>query len=288
VKPQSFAYRAPATLEEALALLAEHGDEAKVLAGGQSLVPLLNLRLARPGVLVDINRLPGLAAVERGPAGVRLGALVRHRALEPAGAVDGPLGRLLARAARHVGHPPIRTRGTVCGSLAHADPAAEWCLVALAAGAEVDVVSAGGARTLGVDELLDAALVTTLRPDELIVGVRFPYLVDGLVGTGFAERARTAGAFADLAACAIVQTVADAVDRASLAVAGTGGRPVSLAATARSLEGQPLTRTTVEAAAGSAAREAGVDGYVGAALTVLVADVLARAFEEVAPGWTSN
>jgi carbon-monoxide dehydrogenase medium subunit len=296
VKPQSFAYRAPATLSEALGLLAEHGDDAKILAGGQSLVPLLNLRLARPDLLVDVNRLPGLAEVAVDGAEVRVGALIRHRDLEnpsgpAAGVASGPLGRLLARAARHVGHPPIRARGTVCGSLAHADPAAEWCLVGLAAGASVEVAAAGGGRRLAVDDLLDSPLVTTLRADEMITAVRFPRWAEGRVGAGFAERARTAGAFAELAACAVVEAAAGGavVAAAAVAVAGLGGRPTLLAATGRGLLGQPMTTAVARAAGESAAAEADTsDGYARAAVAALVEDVLVEAFGEVVPGWRSS
>jgi carbon-monoxide dehydrogenase medium subunit len=291
---QSFEYRAPATLDEALGLLAQYGDEAKVLAGGQSLVPLLNLRLARPSLLVDINRLPGLGAVEFEPDLVRLGALVRHRAVERP-AIDGPLGRLLARVARKVGHPPIRARGTICGSLAHADPTAEWCLVAIGTGAEVEVVSVRGHRRLSVDDLIDSPFVTALEPDELIRGVAFPRWVNGRVGAGFAERSRTAGSFAELAACVVVHADNGRLIAASVAVAGTGGRPVRLAGTSQQLAGRPLTRATVTEAAVWAAQEVEPrrdgetpPGYVRAAVEVLVEAALSQAIEEVAPTWRSS
>jgi carbon-monoxide dehydrogenase medium subunit len=292
MKPQSFEYAAPVALDEALALLAERGDEAKVLAGGQSLVPMLNLRLARPGLLVDINRLPGLSTVESSAGGVRLGALVRHRDLER-GAVDGPLGRLLAGAARAVGHPPIRARGTVCGSLAHADPAAEWCLVGVAAGARVDVASVRGSRTLSVHDLLDSPLVTALEPDELILAVTFPHWAPGRVGAGFAERARTAGAFAELAACVVVRArEGGRIGSADVAVAGVGGRATRLPDTSARLAGEPLTRATAAEGAACAAREIRPgpggeppEGYLRAVTEALVEGALAQAFSEVGPAW---
>jgi carbon-monoxide dehydrogenase medium subunit len=284
MKPQSFAYRAPTSVEEILELLAEHGDDAKVLAGGQSLVPLLNMRLARPAMVVDINRVTGLATVDREPQLVRLGALIRHRDLERA-VVPGPLGRLLARAAITIGHPPIRARGTVCGSLAHADPTAEWCLLGVATGAEVEVANARGARRLAVDDLLDSPFVTALHPDELILNVTFPRLPDGEAGAGFAERARTAGAFADVAACAVVHARDERVEVARISVSGTGGRALLLGETSRYLTGQPLTPTVTLDAAAAAADEARASGYRRAMVGVLVEDALSQAFEEVQPAW---
>jgi carbon-monoxide dehydrogenase medium subunit len=308
MKPQSFEYRAPGSLDEALDLLAEHGEAASVLAGGQSLVPLLNLRLARPALLVDINRLPGLDTVRVGAGTVALGALVRHRALERP-PEPGPLGRLLARVAPWVGHPPIRNRGTVCGSLAHADPAAEWSLVGLAAGGQVSLASAGGQRRLGVDALLDSAFATHRRPDEMILDVTFPRWTPGRVGAGFVERARTAGSFADLAVCAVLRVdAADGLDgadgrlvaAADIAVAGVGGRPTLLPGAAAELIGQPLPAAQRDqAAAGAAAARAAAeiqpreDGgeppeYLRAVVEVMVADALAQAAEEVVRGWRSS
>jgi carbon-monoxide dehydrogenase medium subunit len=300
MKPQSFGYRAPGSLDEALELLAEHGDAASVLAGGQSLVPLLNLRLARPELLVDINRLPGLDAVGVEADRVRLGALVRHRALERP-PEPGPLGRLLARVAPRVGHPPIRNRGTVCGSLAHADPAAEWALVGLAAGAEVGLASAAGRRRLAVDALLDSPFATHRRPDELIVDVTFPRWPPGRVGTGFVERARTAGSFAQLAVCVVVRGDGERVAAADIAVAGVGGRPVLLPGAAAALVGQPLTAAQRDRAAALAAAElqprpdggAGSPDHQRAVVEVMVADALAEAAQQHAageevPAWSSR
>jgi aerobic carbon-monoxide dehydrogenase medium subunit len=316
VKPQSFEYRAPASLDEALALLAEHGDAASVLAGGQSLVPLLNLRLARPALVVDINRLPGLDAIEVDAGRLRLGALVRHRALERP-AEPGPAGRLLARVAPRVGHPPIRNRGTVCGSLAHADPAAEWALVGLAAGAEVSLASTAGRRQVAVDALLDSPFATHRRPDELILHVAFPRWPTGQVGTGFVERARTAGSFAELAACVVIRVDAGPVGAgpadagpvaggsvdggpvdggrvvaADIAVAGVGGRPVLLPGAAATLLGQRLTAALRDEVAALAAAQieprsgAGAEppGYQRAIVEVMVADALAQAAAELGAG----
>ncbi|HEX6468269.1 MAG TPA: FAD binding domain-containing protein [Streptosporangiaceae bacterium] len=231
----AFDYRAAGDLGEALDVLAAHGEDAKVLAGGQSLVPMMHLRLARPGVVLDINRLPGLdrAAVVDGE--LRLGALVRHRRLERPPVAD-PLGALLAAAAGHVGHLPIRVRGTFAGSLAHADPAAEWCLIAVAVGARLVLASASGERVVPAGDFFDDPFVTALRPDELITEVRLP-LLGPAAGVAFRERASTAGAFAQAAACAAVEVEGGRVSAARLAVGGVAGRPLALPAAAATVVG---------------------------------------------------
>jgi len=193
VKPPPFEYTAPRTLDEALALLAQHGDDAKVLAGGQSLVPLLNFRLTRPAVLVDINRVEGLDRMEGGT----IGALVRTRRVE-----RGAAEPLLRRAATFVGHPQIRVRGTVCGSVAHADPAAELPCALLALDARARLRSARGQRELPIEELLLGPFATALAPDELLVELHVPARPAGS-RVGFAEHARVHGDFA-LAGSAVV------------------------------------------------------------------------------------
>jgi aerobic carbon-monoxide dehydrogenase medium subunit len=225
---QAFDYRAAGSRAEALSVLAEHGEDAKVLAGGQSLVPMMHLRLARPAVVLDINRLPGLDRVTAADGELRLGALVRHRRLERPAVAD-PLGALLAKAARHVGHLPVRTRGTFAGSLAHADPAAEWCLIAVAVGARLVLASAAGERVVAADDFFDYPFVTALRPDELITEVRLPLLGAG-TGVAFREHAPTAGAFAQVAACATVTVERGRVGAARLALGGVAGRPLALPA----------------------------------------------------------
>jgi carbon-monoxide dehydrogenase medium subunit len=232
---QAFEYLAPGELAEALTVLDEHGEDAKVLAGGQSLVPMMHLRLARPDVVLDINRLPGLDRVSVVDGELRLGALVRHSRLERP-AVDDPLGALLAAAACHVGHLPIRTRGTFAGSLAHADPAAEWCLVAVAAGARLVLASSSGERLVAADEFFDFPFVTALRPDELITEVRLPLLGAG-TGVAFREHAPTAGAFAHVAVCATVTVDEGRVTAARLVVGGVAGRPLALPSAAEALIG---------------------------------------------------
>jgi carbon-monoxide dehydrogenase medium subunit len=172
VKPAPFTYHAPASAEEALALLAEHGDDAKVLAGGQSLLPLLNFRLARPGHLIDINRLPGLDAVERTPTGWRIPALVRQRTAERSAELAAA-APLLTDALRQVAHPQIRNRGTVCGSLAHADSAAELPSVMVALDAQMTIATASGPRQVSADEFFQFHLTTAVEPEELLLAVEF-------------------------------------------------------------------------------------------------------------------
>jgi carbon-monoxide dehydrogenase medium subunit len=268
MKPASFLYRAPRSLDEAVALLAEHGDEAKVLAGGQSLVPLMNFRLAQPAVLVDLNGVPGLDGIEAvtGLAGgkgdgadeagrmLRIGALVRHHRLEYR-VDDGPLGRLLATVAHNVGHLPIRMRGTFGGSIAHADPAAEWCVLASLLDAQIEAVGPGASRTIPAAEFFDSTFTTTLGPDEVLTAVRLPLLASG-TGIGFREFSRRAGDFAIIAAAATVDTTDDGiVRRVRLALGGVAGRPVRTVAAERLLVGLALDSSVVTEAGEVAAGE---------------------------------
>jgi aerobic carbon-monoxide dehydrogenase medium subunit len=208
VKPAPFRYADPGTLDEALAVLSEEGEGAKVLAGGQSLLPLLSMRLAAPATLVDINRVPGLDTVEATGDGVTVGALVRQNHLlhDAAAARVQPL---LARATANVAHPAIRNRGTTVGSIAHADPAGEMpAVLALTAGI-VEVAGPRGRREIPCHDFFLGALETSLAPDELAVAVRFP-LIGAHTGTAFAERARRHGDYA-LAGVAAAVTVDDGV-----------------------------------------------------------------------------
>jgi CO/xanthine dehydrogenase FAD-binding subunit len=206
VKPPPFEYAAPESLDEALALLAEHGDEAKVLAGGQSLVPLLNFRLARPALLVDVNRVSELDYL-RENGSLRIGALARQAAL-------ARRDDLLGQAVRFVGHPQTRNRGTVCGSAAHADPAAELPCALLALDARFHVRSAArGARTIAAGDFFAGYLTTALEPDELLVEIEVP---PGDGPWAFAEHARVHGDWA-------IAGVARAGDR--IAVLGAGLTP---------------------------------------------------------------
>ncbi len=194
MKPPRFAYHDPTTRSEALALLDTYEDEAKLLAGGQSLVPLLNMRLAQPAHLVDINRLPDLADIREEDGYLAIGALTRHRDIE-----RSPLVRrcspLLAQAVLFVGHAPIRSRGTMGGSLAHADPAAELPTVLQALGGHVCVESRAGSRNIPAEAFFTGPLQTSLTSKELLVEARFP-IAPPRTGTAFIEVSRRHGDFA--------------------------------------------------------------------------------------------
>ena len=252
MKPAPFEYFAPDTVEEALGLLREHGDEAKVLAGGQSLVPAMNFRLARPAVIVDIGRLGELAAIDdSAPDAVTVGARVRHLDLER-NLIGGPLGRLLAVTARWVGHYPIRVRGTFGGSLAHADPAAEWCVLARALDAEMGCRSAEGVRTVAAADFFEMVFTTALEPDELLERVTLPWLPDSF-GVGMAEFARRFGDFAIVLAVAAVDRDGEGVRSARIALGGVEGRPVRAAAAEQALAGAEASPDAIAAAADAAA-----------------------------------
>jgi aerobic carbon-monoxide dehydrogenase medium subunit len=223
VKPSPFDYLAPGDLDEALGALAEHEGEAKVLAGGQSLVPAMNFRLATPSVLVDLNRIEGLAEVRVGDGELVIQSLVRHRDLEIP-ATEDATALLLARVSRLVGHLPIRVRGTFAGSLAHADPAAEWCMLAVALDATIVARSVRGTRRIAANEFFEGLFTTALAEDEIITEVRLPLL--GNAGTGFREKSQTAGDFATVATIAACTLDDGIVADARLAIAGAGATPV--------------------------------------------------------------
>jgi len=223
MKPAPFEYHAPATVAEACALLAEYGDEAKPLAGGQSLVPMLALRLARFEHLVDLNRMPELAGVERDDGTLVVRGATRQRVLERDAQV-AEAAPLLAAATPLIGHFQIRNRGTVGGSLAHADPASEYPAVAVALGAELELASAAGTRRVSADEFFVGTWMTAARDDELLVAARFP-VWSGPCGFAIEEVARRHGDFALAGvACAL------ASGRAGLALFGVGSTPVRVAA----------------------------------------------------------
>lgn len=201
MKAASFHYHAPKSFEAALAILAEVApEEGRVLAGGQTLVPTMALRLSRPMHLVDINGIAGADRLVVQDGALSIGPCVRHAALGP-GAIPGPLGRLMAAMQRQIAHLPIRERGTFCGSLANADPASEWCLLAITLGAEMIVSHHGGSRRLLADEFLQGIMTTALRPEEMLTEVRLA-LLPAETCVGFHEVSRRAGDFAQAMAVA--------------------------------------------------------------------------------------
>lgn len=247
MKLPSLDYAAPATLEEAVAMLAAHDGEARPIAGGQSLMPVLAFRLAAPALLVDIGRLPGLGRIDVDADGVRLGALVRWRDIED----DARLKiahPLLAAAVSHVAHYQIRNRGTVGGSLAHGDPAAELPGVAVACGAEIRLVGAKGKRTVAADGFFLGPLMTAIEPDELIVELRLPPW-PAARRWGFEEFARRRGDFA-LAGIALHYDRGDdgTARDVHIGVFGACDRPHRLAAAEAVLEGGRIDDDAVVAA----------------------------------------
>jgi aerobic carbon-monoxide dehydrogenase medium subunit len=238
MKPAPFHYHAPSTVEEAVALLAEHAaDDGRVLAGGQSLVPTMAFRLARPTHLIDINGIAGLDRLEVQQGRLFIGATVRHAAFEQPVA-DGPLGELLSEVARHVAHHPIRTRGTFCGSIAHADPASEWCAVAACLDAEMMAISTRGVRLIAAPDFFQGLMTTALDGDEMLAEVRLPMLRPD-VRFGFAEFSRRAGDFA-IAMAVVIYRVQDdgAIAESRIAIGGAEAAPRRLVDAEYALRGR--------------------------------------------------
>jgi carbon-monoxide dehydrogenase medium subunit len=250
MKPPPLRYVRPASLDDAVRVLADAGDDAKVLAGGQSLVPMLNLRLARTSVLVDVTRIADLTAIGAAQGGVEIGASVRQHA-----AATTPLVRervpLVARAIAHIGHPQIRTRGTVGGSIAHADPAAELAAVALALEARLRVASVRGARELDAREFFAGPYMTALEADEILVSAAFPSVAGAR--TALLETAHRSGDFALAGVAVSLELDGEIVRAARVAGFGVGPTPVRVEAAERALAGQRLSAEVCREAAEAAA-----------------------------------
>lgn len=240
MKPAPLAYHRTHSVADAVALLAQLGDEAKILAGGLSLVPMMNFRLARPSALVDVNRVPGLSYLRVAEDGLHIGALTSHRTVETTRdpAVLAGFG-VLPRSARWIGHYPIRARGTFGGSIAHADPAAEWCLLAVLLDAVVVLHGPSGQRVIPAAEFFEGYYTTAAAPDEMITEVWFPRPSARAVLTEFAERQ---GDFAVVAAAVSVD-LADGVCRSGRVVLGGVG-PLPVQVTTEGLTGQQATPDT--------------------------------------------
>lgn len=263
MKPHSFRYFVPDTLDEALDMLSEYGETAKVMAGGQSLMPLLNYRMAMPDQIIDINRLPELDTPTREADGWRIPALVRQRTVERSGALGTSFPALRA-AVRQIAHPQIRNRGTVCGSLAHADPAAELPAVMSALDAQMHLISRRGERVVPAAEFFLFHLTTALAEDELLLGVTVRDLPEGTT-TGFEEFAVRRG---DFALAAVVGSVTQGPDglitQCRLTAAGVGSTPVRLAATEEALAGRSLDAAAIAGAEAAARAEVDPIGDVHA------------------------
>jgi carbon-monoxide dehydrogenase medium subunit len=245
--PASFEYFAPSSLEEALEILGRYGDEAKVLAGGQSLIPLMKLRFAAPRALVDINRLPGLDTLAEEDGGLRIGALVRHKTCERSELLSGRWGTLGA-AAPLISDPVIRNLGTVCGSLAHADPQGDWGSALLAMDAEVVARGPDGSRTIPLGELFQGPFVTSLDPTEIITEARVPD-PGPVAGGTYLKLERKVGDFATVGVAVRLSMEDGKVGRAGIALTAVG--PTNLRATAAEevlVGSEPDDRTIREAA----------------------------------------
>jgi carbon-monoxide dehydrogenase medium subunit len=249
MKPAPFKYVAATSLDQALSLKAEYGDEARFLAGGQSLIPAMNFRLARPAVVIDINGLTGLAGVDHAKAGeIRVGALTRYRALERNSNFLKACP-LFADALPHIAHPQIRNRGTIGGNLAHADPASELPAVATAMGARMRLRSLKGERELAASDFFLGLLTTDIQPDEMLVEIAFP-AAKPRSASAFMEVARRRGDFA-LAGVAVIVTH-DESGRCTalrLALCGVGETPVDASSAASALIGRPCTDAAIDAVA---------------------------------------
>ena len=252
MKPAPFEYHRAYTPDEVVELLTELGDDAKILAGGQSLAPMLNFRLARPTALVDINQVSGLDYIRRDGDTLRVGALTRHRALETATTAEVRDGfDLLPRAARWIGHYPIRSRGTVGGSIAHSDPTAEWCILARLFDAEIVVLGESGTRHVPSADWFTGFLTTTAEPNEVVVETRFnnprPY-------GALTEYARRRGDFAIAAAAVAFDVTGGACTNVGIVLGGVGTEPLRIAEAEAIVAGaEPTEATWAEAARCAAA-----------------------------------
>lgn len=254
MKPAAFTYHAPKTVEDAIAILDEvASDDGRVLAGGQSLVPTMAFRMARPTHLVDINGIAALEKLTVEDGRLVIGACTRHAAFQRP-VVDGPLGSLLSFVMRHIAHYPIRTRGTFCGSLAHADPASEWCLVAATLGAIITARSAGGTRQLAADDFFDWAMTTNLAENELLAEVSLPLLPPD-TRFGFYEFSRRAGDYAIAMSLVTYRLEDGRIVEPRIGIGGAEGRARRISEAEAALEGQ-VPGAEAFAAAGEAASAA--------------------------------
>jgi aerobic carbon-monoxide dehydrogenase medium subunit len=255
MKPAPFEYQAPGSLEAALDLLAHRGGEAKLLAGGQSLIPVMNFRLAEPALLVDINKLTDLDFIRRSDdGGLRIGALTRQRRLERDAQI-AEIAPLLHEAMPSIAHPQIRNRGTIGGSLAHADPAAELPAVAVALNARFRLQKTGGDRWVDARDFFGGLFTTALEPDEILTEVTIPPLPPR-TGWAFMEIARRLGDYAQVGITALVTLDESGRCReARLVYLSVGDRPVEAREAARLLAGQEISPEVIAAAADKASRD---------------------------------
>ena len=284
MKPAAFIRHVPKTLAEAVKILSEVApQDGRVLAGGQSLVPIMAFRLAKPAHLVDINEVAGLDAIGSDGKTLSIGARVRHAAFHKP-AADGPLGALLAAVVRHIAHYPIRMRGTFCGSLAHADPASEWCLVAATLDATMVAASTRGERRIAAKDFFAGIMSTALADDELLARVELPLLAAG-TRFGFNEFSRRAGDFAMSAALVTYRLDAGRIADAHVGIGGAEPHPRRISEAETALNGQTpgdaVFRATADAAAKAVDAESMQDHQTSADYRRdLVRAVVRRALEQ--------
>jgi aerobic carbon-monoxide dehydrogenase medium subunit len=244
--PAEFDYAAPETLDEAIRLLGEGGEDAKLLAGGHSLLPLMKLRLATPSLLIDLRKVPGLGGLERQNGTWRIGAMTPHATLE-----RSPDLGVLARAAGTIADPQVRNRGTIGGSLAHGDPASDLPAVLMIAEGSVTLRGSGGERTVHASDLFQDYLETAVSPDEVLTEIQFPAL-DGF-GFGYQKFNRRSEDWAMVAVCAVVKSTDGGADDVRVGLTNMGSTPLRASAVEEALKGQPLNAETIAQAADQAA-----------------------------------
>lgn len=287
MKPPAFHYVAPRFLEEALEALRRRAGEAKVLAGGQSLVPLLNFRLAQPAVLVDLNGVPGLDGIhwDAGTSELAFGAMVRQADAERSRVVN-QTSPLFVEALAHIGHRAIRNRGTIGGSLAHADPAAELSLLLVLLDGRVRLRSVRGERWLGASDFFVSYLTTALEPDEILLEARFRFTLGAR--WGFQEFSRRAGDFALAAAAVALQlNPGGVIEEVAVAVAGGGPTPVRAAAAEQALTRNCPSSRLFAHASSLAAAACEVEGDIHASAEyrrALIGAMIERALEQACAG----
>ncbi|HZA17314.1 MAG TPA: xanthine dehydrogenase family protein subunit M [Pseudonocardiaceae bacterium] len=246
--PSRFHYEAPRSLEEAFSLLQTYGDEAKVLAGGQSLIPLIKLRFAAPAVVVDINNIPGLDYHEEDSDGsLRIGALCRHRTLERSELLRSKYPTM-STCAPLISDPMVRNRGTLVGSLCHADPQGDWASVMLAMGGEVVARSTRGERTIPVSQFVVGTFTNSLEPDEIAVEARIPAPRGTRSGT-YLKLERRVGDFATVGLALVLESSGGTINRAGIALTGVGSSNIQCTAAEQALAGKTLNASTIEQAA---------------------------------------
>ena len=252
--PAAFDYRAPASLDEALSILQQHGDEAKVMAGGQSLIPLLKLRFSRPELVVDIARIPGMNAIKRDDGHVSIGALARHVDIERSAELASA-APMLQEAAHWIADPLVRNRGTLAGSICHADPSGDWGSVILATHAEVVAQSAAGRRVIKAADFFKGPFETAIKPDEVVTEVRIP-VGKGRGGGAYLKLERKVGDFATVAVAVHLHLDGDRIETAGIGLTAVGPTNIKATEAERSLHGKEPTDQVIADAARLAAEAA--------------------------------